>query len=86
MSATATTATSIRRWNFVWQVSNVPLAFMEACKLLPDLQPHYPQMASTSRAAFSASFIMLRLGYWPLVAKQVILPLRESSNSCFGAR
>ena len=44
---------------------------MEACKLLPDLQPTYPQLATISRAAFSASFVVLRLGYWPLLACQV---------------
>eukprot|EP00966_Prymnesium_polylepis_P103551 2397601-Prymnesium_polylepis.1 len=54
----------------VAELSNVPLAFMELCKLLPELQSRHDRLSKASRAMFSLSFAVLRLGYWPLLTLQ----------------
>ena len=52
----------------VAEASNVPLALVELCKLLPGLRAALPTTELLARASFFASFVVLRLLCWPLVA------------------
>ena len=51
----------------VVELSNIPLAFLEACQLVPELRK-WTRTYLAARTIFSASFIALRLVCWPSVA------------------
>ncbi len=55
----------------VCELSNVPLALVELCKLMPSLRPSLPRGAEpAARLLFALSFVALRMVYWPIVTVQ----------------
>jgi hypothetical protein len=52
----------------VCELSNVPLAVMEAFKTMPAARPMYPRLYQRASSLFTLSFVVLRLVYWPLVS------------------
>eukprot|EP00326_Haptolina_ericina_P016885 CAMPEP_0181185802 /NCGR_PEP_ID=MMETSP1096-20121128/9701_1 /TAXON_ID=156174 ORGANISM="Chrysochromulina ericina, Strain CCMP281" /NCGR_SAMPLE_ID=MMETSP1096 /ASSEMBLY_ACC=CAM_ASM_000453 /LENGTH=156 /DNA_ID=CAMNT_0023274669 /DNA_START=437 /DNA_END=907 /DNA_ORIENTATION=- len=52
----------------VAELSNVPLAFIEAGKLIPQLKDRCPRTSEAASIAFTASFFILRLLCWPTVS------------------
>ena len=51
----------------VAELSNVPLGFVELCKLVPAVKAACPRGYSAARSLSTVSFVALRLVYWPLV-------------------
>jgi len=49
------------------ELSNLPLGWIELCKLLPPVRAASPGGYSAARAVFAASFVTLRLLLWPAV-------------------